>query len=183
MPHQFFEDFKRHPRIEQMGRKGMTQTVRRIMAGQAGGPEVVIHEPGDMRPEEVGSMPFRTGKEIRAGGGVGAPDLPRVLHIGGQIHDPIDLPFAPVDAHRPRIAINGVPGQRTDLRDAQPTAQHEEENQPVADGINDLKERRQIRIGDGFGQDQRRQEAMPPPQDRLVRHRAFFAEILKETRQ
>ncbi len=183
MPHQFFEDFKRHPGIEEMGRKGMTQTVRRIMARQTGGREVLIHQPVDVRPEEMRSMPFRTRKEIQTGRGVGAPDLKGLLHIRGQIHDAIDLPFPAVDAYRARAQINGVPGQCTHLRDTQPTAQHEEENESVPDGVNDLKEGGQIRVWQRFGQDRGRQESMPAPEDRLLRHLAFFAEILKETRQ
>src|SRR5712691_11536184 len=46
-----------------------------------------------------------------------------------------------------------------------------------------MKEGGQIRVRDGFGQYQGRQEPMPPPQDWLLRHLAFFAQILKETCQ
>src|SRR5882672_10976372 len=36
-------------------------------ARQAGGCEVPIHEPVDLRPKQMRSMPFRTWKEIQAG--------------------------------------------------------------------------------------------------------------------
>ena len=106
-----------------------------------------------------------------------------LLHIRGEIYDAIDLPFAAVDAHGACVQVNGIPGEGTHLGDPQPTAQHEEENEPIADGVNDLKERDQIGIWDGFGQYSGCQEPMPSPQDRLLRHLAFFAEILKEARQ
>src|SRR2546422_5120708 len=100
------------------GREIMAQTVRRIMLGQSSGGEILIHQPVDLGPEEVWPMPFRAGKEIRAGRVVCAPALQGLLHIRGQIHDPIPLPFAPVNTDGTRVEINGVPRQRTDLRDA-----------------------------------------------------------------
>lgn len=125
MPHQFFEDLKRHPRIEQVSRKGMTQTVGRIVPRDPSSGEILIHQHVDLGPEEMHSMPFRTWKEIQTWRVVGPPDLERLLHIGGERHDAIHLPCAPVDAHGARVQINGIPGQPTHLRDAQPTAQHE----------------------------------------------------------
>src|SRR5712691_4797987 len=163
------------------GRGIMPQTVRGIMTRQASGREVLIHQSIDLGPEEVCPMTFRTGKEIQAGRVMRPPDLQGLLHIRGQIHDAIDLPFPAVDAYRARAQINGVTGQRTHLRDTQPTTQHEEENASVPDGVNDLEEGGQIRVWQRFGQDRGRQESMPPPEDRLLRHLAFFAEILKET--
>ena len=53
MAHQFFEDLKRDPCIEQMGRKGMAQTVRRIMACETSGREILIHQDINLGPEEV----------------------------------------------------------------------------------------------------------------------------------
>ncbi len=146
MPHQFFQHLKGHAGIEEVGRKGMPQTVRGIMTRQARGCEVLIHQPIDLGPEEVCPMTFRTGKEIQAGRVMRPPDLKGLLHIRGQIHDAIDLPFTAVDAYRARAQINGVPGQCTHLRDAQPTVQHEEENESVPDGVNDLEEGGQIRV-------------------------------------
>ena len=147
------------------------------------GREILIHQDVDLGPEEMGSMTFRTGEEIDAWGVVRPPDRESSLHIRGQIDDAINLPFALVDAHGLRVEVNSVPGEGTHLGDPQPAAQHEEENEPVPDGVNDLKEGSQIGIRDGFGQHGRRQEPVPSPQDWLLRHRAFFAEILKEARQ
>jgi hypothetical protein len=131
----------------------------------------------------VGTTALGTGEEIHAWEVVRLPDCERSLHIRRQIDDAIDPPFALVDAHGLRVQVNSVPGEGTHLRDTQPAAQHEEENEPITDGVNHLKEGREIRVGDGFGQYRRCQEPMPPPQDWLLRHCAFFAKILKEARE
>src|SRR6266446_2660975 len=98
-----------------MGRKGMAQTVRGIMARQAGSGEVLIHEPVDLGAKEMCPMAFRTGEEIETGRVVGAPYREGLLHIWGQIDHPIHLPFTLVDPDGACRAINRVPCQRTDL--------------------------------------------------------------------
>ena len=92
MPHQFFKYLKGHAGIEEVGGKGMPQTVRGIMARQASGREVLMHQPIDLGPEEVCPMTFRTRKERQAGRVMRPPDLKGLLHIWRQIHDAIDLP-------------------------------------------------------------------------------------------
>jgi hypothetical protein len=118
MPHKLFEDLQGYPRIEEVGRKGMAQTVRGIMPRHASGREIVIHEAVDVGAKEVGAMPFRTRKEIGPRGVMGAPDLEGLLHIRRHIHDTIHLPFTPVDPDGTCTAINRVPCERTDLGDA-----------------------------------------------------------------
>jgi hypothetical protein len=157
--------------------------MRGIMACETRSREILIHQHVDLGAEEMCSMPFRTGEELHTWPGVGPPDLEGLLHIWGQGDNAIDLPFAVVDAHRARPQIDGIPGQGTYLRDAQSTAQHQEENPSVTDGVNDLTEGSEIRVRHGFGPYRRRQEPVPSPQDWRLRHRAFFAEIRKEARQ
>ena len=153
------------------------------MACEPSGRAILIHQDIDLGPEEICSMTFRTGEELDAWGVVRPPDRARPLHIRGQLHDTIALPFALVDAHGLRVYGKSVPGEGTPLGDPQPAAQHAEANEPITDGVNHLKESREICVRDGFGPSRRCQEPMPPPQDGLLRHRAFFAEIRKEARQ
>ena len=51
-----------------------------------------------------------------------APLAQRVLDIRRILHPPIDLPFPVVDADRPRLAIDGRPGEGTAFPDTKPTA-------------------------------------------------------------
>ena len=153
------------------------------MAGESRRREILIHEAIDDGAKEVGTAALGTGEEIPTCGVVGPPDGERLLHIRGQIDDAIDSSFALVDAHCVRVQVNGVPGEGIDLGDPQPTAQHEKEDEPVTDRVNDLKEGSQIGIRDRFRQHCRCQEPVSAPQDRLLRHLAFFMEILKEARQ
>ena len=102
----------------------MTQTVGRIMPRDPRRGEILIHQHVDLGPEEMHAMPFRTWKEIQTWRVVSPPDLEGLLHIGGEIHDAIHLPFAPVDADGARVQINRVPGQGTHFRDPEPTASH-----------------------------------------------------------
>jgi len=111
------------------------------------------------------------------------PDLYVVGYIWGEIDDAIHLPFAPIDTYRPSGAIHGVPREGTHLRDPQPTPQHQEEDEPVTDGVNDLKKGSQVRVRYRFGQHGRRQQPMATTHDWLLRHLAFLAQILKETGQ
>jgi len=97
------------------------------MSGQASGSEILIHQHVDLVPGEVVLFAYPTREEILARRVVIPPDLERVLHIWGEIPHPIHLPFATIDAHSASGEINGIPGQRTYLRDTQATAQHEEE--------------------------------------------------------
>src|SRR2546430_17327856 len=76
------------------GREIMAQTVRRIMLGQSSGGEILIHQAGDLGPEEARAMPFRAWQELRGGRVVCAPGLQGLLHIRRQINDPIHLTFA-----------------------------------------------------------------------------------------
>src|SRR6266581_1630740 len=107
-----------------MGRKGMTQTVGRIVPRDPCSGEILIHQHIDLRAEEVYPMTFRTWKEIEARGVMCPPNLERLLHIWGEVHNAIDLPFAAVDADRPCVEINGVPRQGTHFRDPEATAEH-----------------------------------------------------------
>ena len=75
MAHKFFQNLKGHARIEQLRRKRMAKTVRRIMSGQTGGAEILLHEHIDVGAGEVVLCPRPTWKEIPAGRMVMPPDL------------------------------------------------------------------------------------------------------------
>ena len=168
MAEQFFEDFQRHPRVEEVRRTRMPQAVRRIMGGEARRCEILVHEAIDLRAKEVGTAALGTRKHVRAWGVVLLPALPGLGDIGREIDDAIDPPFALIDAHRARWEVNGVPRQGTRLRDPQATAQHEEEQEAIPEGVNDLKEGHEVRVRDRFGQPLRDQKAMLAAADGLL---------------
>ena len=105
------------------------------------------------------------------------PALKRLGHISGEIDEAIDPPFAVIDPHCPRLEVHRLPGQGTGLRDTQAAAQHEEKQQAIAHGVNDLEERHEVSIRDGFGQPLGGQQTMLPTADRLLRHHPFVAEV------
>src|SRR5262249_10938571 len=100
MAHKFFKDLEGHARIEQLRRKSVAKTVRRIMSAQTGGSEILIHQHIDVVRGGGVLGPRPTGKEIPAGPVVIPPDLYGLCHIWREVHDPIHLPFATGDAHR-----------------------------------------------------------------------------------
>ncbi len=86
----------------------MPKRMRRIGRGDAGQFEIARHEVADLPCRERGPA---AGEDIRRGGGLGPLPLPQGFgDIGGQIHDPIDMPFAVVDTHCALHQINGSPG-------------------------------------------------------------------------
>jgi phosphotransferase system IIA component len=62
-------------------RKSMAKTVRRIMSGQTGGSEILIHQHIDLVAGEVVLCLRPTGEEIPAGRVVISPDLSCLCHI------------------------------------------------------------------------------------------------------
>src|SRR6266511_144658 len=66
-----------------------------------------------------------------------APLMQRFVGIKGEVHHPIDLAFAVVDANGPRLEIDAGPREGTDLTDPQSAPQHQQKHRAVAQPIND----------------------------------------------
>jgi hypothetical protein len=111
----------------------------------------------------------RTGKEV--GGHWRLPPPPvaqRLRDISRIIDHPIHLPFAVVDADGLCPDIDGGPGERADLPDAQPTAQHEQKHRPIPEPIDDPEQTEQVVFGHQFGQGVGHLHLMAAPIDRLL---------------
>jgi hypothetical protein len=145
--------------------------------------QVLVHQPIDLRAEEMGPTALRTGKDIHSGRAVTLPALKSLGDIGRNIDEAIDLPFAVIDAHRPCVQVDRLPRQATGLGDAQATAQHEEKQEAIPEGVNDLKEGHEVRVRERFGQPLRDQKTMLAAADRLLQHRPFVAEIGEHLRE
>ena len=61
--------------------------------------------------------------------------------------------------------------------------QHQQEDEPVSDRINDLEEGHQVDLMDRLGQGCRRQKPMATAQNRLLRDQSLFTQKLEEFNQ
>jgi hypothetical protein len=93
MAQQFFEDFQRHPRVEEVRRKRMPQAVGRIMGRETCRRQVLVHQPIDHRAEQVRPAALWTGKHIRPWRVVTPPALESLGDIGRKIDEAIDRSY------------------------------------------------------------------------------------------
>jgi len=96
----------------------------------------------------------------------------RVRDIRRIIDHAIHLPFALVDANGPCLDIEGGPGERTHLPDAQPTAQHQQKHRPIPQPIDDPEQTEQVVFRCRFGQGVGHQHLMAVPSNGLLGHPA-----------
>jgi hypothetical protein len=85
-------------------------------------------------------------------------------------------PCAPVDAKGPGRGLDGGPGQRAHLPDAQPTAPHQQQHGPIPQPIDDPEQTAQVVCRYRLGQGVRHPHLMAVPHDGLRGHPAVVLE-------
>jgi hypothetical protein len=155
----------------------MPEAVGRIMGREACRRQVLVHQPIDHRAEQVRPTALWTGKHIHPGRVATLPALEGLGDIGRHIDEAIDLAFPVIDAYRPGLQVDRGPGEGTRLRHAQTTAQHQEEEEAIPEGVNNLEEGHEVGVGDGFGQPLGDHQVMLPTANGLLGHEPVVAKM------
>jgi len=97
-----------------------------------------------------------------------------------EVDAPVLAPLALPDQQRPLFPIDVGGFERRRLRDPQPAAQHEQEDEAVPDRVDDLDEAHQVPLRHGLGQGQGSEDSVTVAPDRLLAQPAFLHEEVKE---
>src|SRR5215216_2135389 len=117
--------------------------MRRIGLGDPSQPQIAGHAVLDLSGTQwEATFPAHPAwKDIGGWGALQPLPLPEGFgDIRGQIHDPIHMPFAVINAYRALGKVERRPDETTHFAHAETAPQHQEKHRAIPHGINDAKE-------------------------------------------